>query len=190
MAYDQQRADVKLNEQKAGEPYFPVSDADWVRKVVAFSVESLPKEKIMLGIPTYGYEYEITVSPNWFRTYVRVSSPNLPAALKLAKKEKITPSRNRGGEWSFTYATKHTAKAAQSKSLDIPKGTSSGNLVAARALAYATKTGNDTLIRYVTVSDFEAIQAKVDIAQEFGLRGVVFFKFDGEGDEKLWSLFE
>lgn len=188
MTYDQRRADIKLNESKVGEPYMPLADTDWVRKVAEFAVKNLPKEKIVLGIPTYGHQYEVTVAPNWYRDYSRVGAINPPAALKLAKKEKITPSRNRGGELSFSYATKAAPRELRSSSLSVPEGTTSGNLIAARALAYANTTGNTAVINYVTWSDAESIRTKVELARELDLLGVAFFKFDGEEDPGMWDV--
>ena len=188
MTYDQRRADIKLNESKAGEPYMPLSDTDWVRKVALFAVQSLPKEKLMLGIPTYGHEYEITVVPNWYRDYVRVGAINPPTALKLAKKEKITPSRNRGGELSFSYASKRVTRELKPYLSDLPEGTPQGGRIAAAALAAANETGKPVTFTYVTWSDAESIRTKVELARELDLHGVAIFKIDGEEDKGLWSL--
>lgn len=190
MTYDQQRADIKLNDARSGEPYIPVSDADWVEKVIKLTLESIPKEKIMLGVPTYGHHYEVVVEPNWFRSYGRVGALNMPQAEKLAKKEKVKPSRNKGGEVSFSYATIFSAPELKSHALSIPEGTLTGNIVAARALAYANGSGQSTVFNYVTWSDAQAIEEKVELAKKYDLRGIAIFKIDGQEDKKIWSLFD
>lgn len=186
MAYDQQRADIKLNAEKAGEPYMPVADVDWVRKVVELALKDIPKEKLILGIPTYGHHYAVTVAPNWYKNYQKIGALNVPDILDVAKKYKATPSRNRAGEMSFTYIPK-SSKLKLSSGLDIPKDTPKGNLVAARALAYANKTGETVVINMAWYSDAEAMKDKIDLAREFNLRGVALFKFDGEEDQKVWK---
>ena len=188
MAYDQQRADWKLNEARRGVPYMPVADIDWVQKVALLAAESIPKEKLVLGIPTYGTEYEVTVSPNWYQGYKRVRALNLDTALALAKKQKAKPSRNNAGEMAFTYATKSTASKV--KTYKVPSGTLKGNKIAAQALAYANKTGKTTRFNVVSWSDADAIEAKVELARELGLRGVAIFKFDGQEDPDLWDIFK
>lgn len=188
MGYDQQRADWKLNDARRGAPYLPVADVDWVRKVVALATESIQKEKLVLGIPTYGTEYEVTVSPNWFQGYKRVRAVNPDTAIALAKKKKAKASRNSAGEMGFTYVTASTAKKV--KMYKVPEGTSKGNKVAAQALAYANKTGKTTVFNLVSWSDADAIEAKVNLAKEFGLRGIALFKIDGQEDPDLWDIFE
>lgn len=187
MAYDQQRADLKLNAAKAGQPYIPVSDVDWVRKVVELAVKDIPKEKLYLGVPTYGYHYAITVAPNWYRDYSRIGALNVPDILDVGKKYKAKASRNRAGEMSFTYLPKGT-KVKFSSSLNIPKDTTPGNKVAAQALAHADKTGEEVVINYAAYPDAEAIKQKVALAREFGLKGIALFKIDGEEDKKIWSF--
>ena len=186
MAYDQQRADLKLNREKAGSPYFPVADVDWVRKVVEFSIKDLPKEKVMLGIPTYGRHLAVTVAPNWFRDYRQLGAMNMPGFLDVAKEHKVKPSRNQAGEMSFTYLPKNSPIKLDD-SIKIPKNTPKGNIIAARALAYANKTGKDVTFNLGWYSDAEAMKDKIDLAKEFGLRGVAIFKFDGEEDKKMWT---
>ncbi len=185
MAYDQQRADLLQNRVKAGSPYIPVADIDWVRKVVQLALKDIPKEKLVLGIATYGHHYEVTVTPDWYRDYRRIGALNLPDMLDLAKDYRVTPTRNQAGELSFTYLPKNTTVQLSSE-LIIPKDTPRGNLVAARALAHANKTGEAVTFRIGWFSDAEAIKQKIDLAAELKLRGISLFKIDGEEDKKVW----
>lgn len=187
MAYDQQRADIKLNAARTGAPYMPVADIDWVQKVIMLTAQTIPKEKLVLGIPTYGTEYEVTVSPNWYQDYKRIRAVNPDTAIALMKKQKAKASRNSAGEMAFTYATKSTASKV--KNYKVPSGTSKGNKVAAQALAYANATGKTTVFNVVSWSDADAIKAKVDLAKDLGLRGVAIFKIDGHEDSDLWEIF-
>lgn len=186
MAYDQQRADIKLNAKKAGEPYMPVSDVDWVRKVIELALRDIPNEKIMLGISSYGHHYAVTVAPNWYRDYRKIGALNVPDILDVAKENKVTPSRNKSGEMSFTYLPK-SSKIKLSKSLKIPKNTPKGNIISARALAYADKTGEEVTFNMAWYGDAESMKQKIDLAKEYNLRGVALFKIDGEEDQKVWK---
>ena len=66
MAYDQGSIDVKLNES-ANRPYVPVADINWVEKVMTLAAQSISKRKLVLGIPTYGYEYAVEPLAQGFR---------------------------------------------------------------------------------------------------------------------------
>jgi spore germination protein YaaH len=188
MAYDQRRADIKLNEVRMGAPYMPVADVNWVRKAVTFMSISIPKEKLVIGVPTYGHEYEVTVAPNWYKSYARIRALNPDAALALAKEKDIFPSRNGAGEMSFSYWSLPPAKAQISAK--IPKAASDGDVIAAKALSYANSTGRTLTVNTVWWSDAEAIRQKVELAKELGVAGVALFKIDGEEDRKVWDLFE
>lgn len=187
LAYDQQRADIKLNDSKSGAPYMPIADVDWVRKVLELAMQSIPKQKIYLGVPTYGEQYQVTVSPNWFQSYASIGSLDPNDASKLAKTLKAKPSRNKAGEISFSYLPETNSQVA---AYSAPAGTPSGNIVAAKALAYANATGLSTTFNLVWWSDAGAIKQKVDLAKELGIGGISIFKIDGGEDSKLWSLFK
>ena len=103
MAYDQIRIDLKLNRAKGGDAlYAPVADSVWVDKVIKEATRSIKASKIYLGVPTYGYEYEITRANDAWQ-YDRLRSLGYKDALALATGLGTSPIRNSAGELSFTY---------------------------------------------------------------------------------------
>lgn len=176
MAYDQQRADLKLNAARIGAPYYPVADIDWVRKVMALALKDIDADKLVLSVPTYGRELEVTVAPQWFKSYSQLWSVSEEYALDTAEKYGVTPARSASGELGFTY---------------VPEGSAFEGLFtdAASALAYANATGKTVTVNFVSWSDASAIADKVALAKELGLRGVAIFKIDGGEDPAIWSGF-
>lgn len=191
MAYDQQRVDLALNNERKGEPYIPLADTDWVEKVVKYTIEEekLPAEKIMLGVPTYGHHYMLTVAPEWYREYGRIGALNPPDIEELAEEYDVEPGRNAGGELAFTYFHK-TSPFRLLEELPTPEGTRTGMEAAAKALAFANATGTEVPVYIVWYSDAEAVEQKLKLAEKYGLRGVAVFKWDGEEDPAIWNLFE
>jgi spore germination protein YaaH len=189
MAYDQQRADIKANDARKGLPYIPVADPLWVEKVVKLALEHFDEEKIVLGIPTYGRQWAVTVAPDWFKGYESLEALNIPHMLDLAKREKMTPTRNIAGEMSFSYLPQRVDSATQKaiKKMKVPSGTAKGDKIALQALAYANKTGKEVIVNVAWYSDAGAMIDKIQMAEKYGLRGVSFFKIDGEEDQKVWA---
>ena len=188
MAYDQQRADLKLNDARSGTPYMPIADPEWVKKVIELTIKTIDKDKIMLAVPTYGFEYTLTVSPNWYQSYAKKWSLTDEYAKDLADDLRIDPVRNAAGELSFSYISTTTPTVIP-KTTKAPAGTPEGNEAAARALAYANATGLTTSVNLVWWTDAEAIEEKVDLAKKYGLAGISIFKVDGTEDQDLWDLF-
>ena len=186
MAYDQQRADLKLNDLRKGEPYIPVSDVAWVKKVMELTMKSIDKDKLFLGVATYGAEWELQVAPEWYKLYSKLWALNPIYAYETAVDEDIEPYRNKAGELSFTYFPKGVSVP---KSYKAPRGTHEALEAAERALAYATATGNTTHVNVVWWSDAKAIGEKVKLAEELGIAGVAIFKIDGGEDKNIWKLF-
>ena len=182
MTYDQQTADQK-RESEVKEPYGPVSDTVWVEKAIKEAMKTIPKNKIMLGIPTYGYEWEVKTYANDEHAYDLLWSFNPQWGLDLAAKYNITPGRNAGGELGFTYFPEGSA-------LSLPRPATAWpyNLVATAASALTTTQNTNLTYRMVTWQDSQAIADKVALAKKLGIRGVSVFKLDGGQDPKMWEV--
>ena len=189
MTYDQQSADIKLNKAAPG-LYSPVSDPLWVAKVVAFAEKDIAKNKIIIGVPTYGYIYAVTPwDDGTGYHYDLVEAFNPRYATELAASLNITPVRNRAGELSFTYVATTTATSTQpSVTSYAPSGTPSGLLAAAGAAELAKSNGTQTLVTMLWWSDASAVADKVAVARKLGVRGVAVFKFDGGEDPNIWNV--
>jgi spore germination protein YaaH len=187
MAYDQSRVDLKLVNEKRGMPYAPVADIDWDKKVINLAINSgIPKEKIMLGIPTYGYEYGMTAVKEQFIGYNRLWSLSQNYGVDTAKQYGITPSADASGELGFTYFPEESAFKIL-RALPAPTGTSDADKTADQALLFANATGMNVPFNYVTWSDANAIKEKIDWAKSEGLRGVALFRLDNAEDPKIWD---
>lgn len=182
MTYDQQTVDVKLGAAAEG-PYGPVSDVRWVEKAIREAMKTIPKNKIVIGVPTYGYEWDVTAYADGY-TYDLLWSFNPRYGIELAQKHNITPARNEGGEMGFTYIPEHSTA-----SIPIVRTAISwpGNLVASAAAAVAQAQNTNVTFRMMTWSDAEAIDQKIELAKKLGVRGVAIFKIDGGGDPLMWD---
>lgn len=192
MTYDQQRADLTLNTAAGKQLYAPVADVAWVRKVVNLALKDIDKSKLVLGVATYGYIYQVMpYSDGSGYSYDLLEAFNPKYGIDTAKEYGITPSRNSAGEMSFTYVPKSTPKPLPNNatlSAKAPKGTSSSLLAALGATALAKEKGTQSPFYMLVWSDAQAIEAKVKLARELGIRGVAVFKFDGGQDPNMWNV--
>lgn len=162
MAYDQGRIDLQLNSANT-DPYIPVADKAWVEKVVLLAAQEIEKSKIVIGVPTYGYEYDMfsALDGGGKMQYSSLWSFNPGYVTETAQKLGISPMRNSAGEMMLVYP------AAQSLDPAIP-------------LPNAT--------RVMTWNDAEAIRQKAELAERLGVRGIAVFKIDGGQDAGIWNI--
>lgn len=188
MTYDQQRADLTLNDKRKGVPYVPVADLEWVDKVVNLALKDFDKSKVLLGVATYGRAWDVTVAPDWYRDYKSVAALNHPRILELSKIYNAPIGRSEGGEGVISYFPEDSPYKVFN-ALPTPTGTLKGYEAAAKALMVANIAKVELPVRFVSYSDTASIDEKLDLARSHGLRGITLFKIDGEEDQAIWNLF-
>lgn len=188
MTYDQQRADLKLNDERRGVPYVPVADTEWVKKVLELALEDFDADQVFLGVPTYGRAWDVTVAPDWYREYTQVAALNQPRILELSKKYGVPVGRSEGGEAVISYFPDDSPWRILDQ-LPTPKGTPKGYEAAAKALLVATYANIEIPVRFISWSDAAAVEERLELVEEYDLRGTAIFKVDGEEDPDMWRLF-
>lgn len=69
----------------------PVAPVEWVDSVVRYTLSAVPAEKILLGVPFYGYDWLDTTQPNRAR------------AVRWAQAQEMAASHGASIEWSTSW---------------------------------------------------------------------------------------
>lgn len=184
MTYDQGTADVLLNKARPA-PYAPVADPKWVETVVKMAAQTISRNKIIVGIPTYGYEYKVTPIPGVGYNYKRLWAFNPKYAIDIAAKLGITPTRTSANEIGFVYYPSALENIAPTGS-DF---TTPQHITATDTIAEHSGIMTSLIpFNFMTWSDAEAIADKVQIAHDLGVRGVAIFSLGGAEDQGMWEV--
>ena len=181
MTYDQGAIDIVLNRARMA-PYIPVSDPAWVEKSIVLASKTIAKNKISIGIATYGYEYKVTKLSEYGYRYDMEWALNPKYAIDLAESLNITPQRNGANEISFIYTP---AVPTVPTAIDP---NSDNNLPTSTVAQNAPSSVISGSVNIVWWSDARAIKDKVDLAKRLGVRGVSIFKIDGGADPGMWEV--
>lgn len=185
MAYDQGVISLRLNKARMA-PYAPVADPAWVESLVTLAMQSIDKNKIVIGVPTYGYEYEVTPILGDGYKYKVLWPFNLKYATNIASQLGVTPSRTSANEIGFSYDPKVLATIAPTGG----ESTQTQQVIIANAVAENAGSQVDTSqpFNFLSWSDAQAIADKIALARKLGVRGVAVFKFDGGQDPGMWGV--
>jgi spore germination protein YaaH len=185
MAYDQGTIDVRLNAIRPA-PYAPVADPDWVETLVTLAAKSIKKNKIEIGIPTYGYEYRVSFLPGKGYQYSVLWPFNPRYATDIAAQLGISPSYTSANELGFVYNPDALTTLAPTGTESTLTQQSTASTTVAQNPGSGIPAGGP--INFITWSGTDAIAAKVALARKLGVRGVAVFKFDGGEDPAMWSV--
>ncbi len=188
MTYDQETVDVQLNAAASSTPYIPVADPQWVKKVVELTELTISKQKLMIGVATYGYEWQVTpLAQSGFRYDLQWAfDPDY--ATQIEQQYGVIPVRNMAGELSIAYLP---LTSSSTPPTDFTATTTTNN---PNAVATTTYSGGSTMpsiapsFNLLWWSDAVAISHEVALARELGIRGVAIFKLDGGEDPNMWNV--
>lgn len=178
MAYDQGTIDTGLDATKGnGTLYAPVTDPAWVNEVLQQTLIYVNPKKVMLAVPTYGYEYEVSWQGG-ITTYQRVRAFDFMDAMDRADELGIEPTRDNADELSFTFAS--TTYIQEPPSLTY-------TTFSTQPAILTTVNPVATTTFFVTFPDATSISDEIALAKQYGLRGVMLFKADGDIDPGIWA---
>lgn len=187
MAYDQGIVDVRLNALRTP-PYAPNADPEWVETLVRLAARTISRNKLVIGVPTYGYEYRVTPLNDSNYEYKRLWPFNFKYATDISAKLGIIPARNNAGEIGFAYDPNLLAALAPTGNDTTLLQQSSASSTTITQNSASSTGAAPASFNYLSWSDAQAIKNKVDLAKKLGVRGVAVFKFDGGEDENLWNV--
>jgi spore germination protein YaaH len=173
MAYDMRFSDPILAKKEIA-PYIPSADVRTVRDSVNYIATSIPREKIVLGVALYGYEYEVTEYAT-STSYRLLWSFSPSYAKSLIAKRSLKVEHKESGEAYAIY--KGNSKQVPSKSFQ-----STAPFVTESELKEAKAHYN-----VIWWSDTKAVEGKIELAKNLGLKGISLFRLDGDTDDGLWE---
>jgi spore germination protein YaaH len=193
MAYDQGLVDSRLNVARTA-PYAPVADPGWVENIARLAAQTISRNKLILGIPAYGYEYSVTARGNGTYQYKSLGAFNPTYGWKLANQLGVVPSRTSANELGFVYNTNSTmavgpgfsAPALADNATPIQNPNQAPTTSVTQNLAAQSAALQQ--FNFVTWSDAQAIGDKVKLAHDLGLRGVAIFSLGGAEDQGIWNV--
>jgi len=107
MAYDEHVIDHTIS-TITSIPYAPIADPKWVEASIVAAKKIIAPRKLVVGIATYGYEYQVSQLSSGYDYHI-VSGFNPGYAITLAAQLHIIPTRNSAGELSFAYLPQATS---------------------------------------------------------------------------------
>lgn len=174
MAYDMRFSDIALAKKETA-PYIPSADVRTVRDSVEYIATAIPREKIVLGIALYGYEYEVTERAT--STSYRLLWSFSPSYVKgVIAKHNLQVKHGESGEAYVTYQGSNNQTPSKSFASTEPFVTESES--------------KQSKAKYNVIwwSDKQAVESKIELAKTLGLKGISLFRLDGDIDPELWKV--
>lgn len=143
----------------------PIAPIDWVEDILEYAVEKVPREKLVLGIHLYSYE--------WYQEVKESSNDTYPLFTPDSSANNIDPDKQAR---SYEYRTVKTITRTYKGELIDFQGEK----------IFSYQKFNDTSEklenRMLVFIDPDGVEARKDLAKKYGISGVVYWRLGGEED--------
>jgi len=152
---------------KAAQPG-PIAPIDWVEQVLDYAISEVPREKIVLGVHLYSYEWYIEVEEN----------DEISGAPSLAFQPDFSdnPYTNSNPARSYTYKTVQRILESYGGDLIEFQGE---KVYRYRQINHQTQKLED---RVLVFTDSEGVAARKELAKNYNIKGVIYWRLGEEGD--------
>ena len=104
MGYDECGRPYHYNKKCRAENYFmSLASNQWTEQILQYALSFIPKHKLVLAIPTYGFDYAIFPKSNGSIAIDKRRNITFEQAQATARSHHVQPRRTAGGELSYTY---------------------------------------------------------------------------------------
>ncbi len=134
----------------SGGPPYAVAPINKVKEVLDYAVTVIPRKKIVMGMPLYGYD--------WTLPYVR------------------------GGQWAKAISPQHAIELAAAHGVRIKYD----EKLQSPYFNYSDRNGREHVVWF---EDARSVNAKFDLVNEYGLRGVSYWVLGHEFPQN-WLVLE
>ncbi len=142
----------------------PIGPTGWIRKILEYAKGQIPPEKTVLGVHLYAYEwYQPTITDQ------ASEKLNIQTNSTLNKQSNPRPAK------AYTYSNVASILANNQGESSTFEGE---KIFFYSAVNKNTGVKEDRALVYI---DPDGVKARTDIAKEYGLKGVVFWRLGGEG---------
>lgn len=150
----------------------PIGPISWIKQILDYAITQIPRAKIILGIHLYSYEW-------WQELPVKSSDPT--DLLDFTPNADLNTAVRNISVRSYTYNTVKTV-------LQNYKGTLT-EFEGEKIYSYTAKNKqtNKQENRVLVFIDSKGVQARTDLAKQYGIEGVTFWRLGGE-NELLGSI--
>lgn len=144
----------------------PIAPIDWVERVLDYAVQEIPREKLVLGVHLYSYEWYQEVSQSGENPELLSFEPDLLG----------NSNSNPGQARSYTYDVVKKVLASYDGEMIEFQGE---QIYRYTKVNDSTGKLEDRVLVYI---DPEGIQLREDLAREYNIKGVVFWRLGNEAE--------
>lgn len=146
----------------------PIAPLTWMRSVIEYAIEQVPEDKLVLGIHLYSYE--------WYLEYPSKAEYEKSSQLSFTEDTNNNPQDNPGQARAYTY---NTVKKAIGENKGEEMDYEGERIFRYQKTNDSTGKYEDRVLVYLSP---QGVQERIDLAKEYNLKGVAFWRLGNEAE--------